>query len=295
MANVDLCVRYAELGLCSNTFINAKKIFELDNKNKVKIFRNKTLKEVEDILLNCSKNIKIYINNNYYNGKNNNILLNHENNNNKVGADLLHILPSNKIISIELKFGEETDKNIGMDKFNKIFSCDIFSKILSVEKRKKWIDLYFNKENMDENKQFKRLFNDLNNGIKIFNDFNKNKNWTLTKEEQDFMEENIINVSGDGKTKYDYYIKFLLNDSDFSSFSHITTGIGQWIIQEVDYLSNDIKRVNVFVRNYDTNVEIKYTLNWKNNYKYKNIVAKAKLGFGSSSWNVWIDVNVKKI
>ena len=182
-----------------------------------------------------------------------------------------------------------------MNKFNKIFSCDIFSKILLVNSRKKWIDLYFNKENQNEEKQFERLFIELNKGIKIFNEFNENKNWTLNKEEQKYMENTIINISGDGSIKYDYYLKFLLNGDNFSSFSHITTGIGNWIIQKTKFLDNNIKRVNVFIDNYDTNIEIKFTLNWKNNYKYQNKTAKAKLGLGSSNWNVWIDTEIKRI
>ena len=64
---------------------------------------------------------------------------------------------------------------------------------------------------------------------------------------------------------------------------------------KIKYLDNDIKRVNVFIDNYDTNIEIRFTLNWKNNYKYNGKTAKAKLGLGSANWNVWIDTEIKRI
>ena len=295
MPNVDTCIRYAEIGLCKDTTEYSNLIYNLNEKNKVNIFKNKAQKEIEEILLNCSKTIKNYIINNFYktNNFNEEIILINESNNNKIGADLKHILPNNKTISIEVKFGEQTDKNIGMDKFNKIFSCDIFSKILSTQQRKGWIKLYFDDEN--ESKQFERLYQSLNEGIQIFNDFNKSKNWTLTKEEQNYMESEIINISGNGLYKYDYYLKFILNGNNFSSFSHITTGVGNWIIQQVKFLDDKTKRVSVFIDNYDTNIEIKFVLNWKNNYNYFNKTAKAKLGLGSPSWNIWIDVEIKKI
>ena len=146
--------------------------------NKVMVFKNKSIDEIESILNDCSKTIKTYINNCYYKSKNtiDNILLFHENNNNHIGADLIHRLPNDKVISIEVKFGQKTDKNIGIMKFNKIFSCDIFSKILSVNIRKNWINLFFNAENQNEEKQFERLFNSLNQSIKYFNEFNEKKN-----------------------------------------------------------------------------------------------------------------------
>ena len=48
------------------------------------------------------------------------------------------------------------------------------------------------------------------------------------------MENEIINISGDGTKKYDYYLKFLLDGNDFSYFSHIPTKIGKWIIQKLN-------------------------------------------------------------
>lgn len=42
-------------------------------------------------------------------------------------------------------------------------------------------------------------------------------------------------------------------------------------------------------------IQIKYTLNWKNNYKYNGKKLIAKLGFVCPSWNIWIKVEVKQL
>ena len=297
MVNVDFCVREAELGLCDNYNLHSLKIANINDSERVKIFRNKNNKDIEYILYNCSNTIKAYIIDKFYNNKHtslNDIKLIHGSNNNKIGADLIHKLPNNQYIDIEVKFGQETNKNIGMAVFNKIFGCNIFSTILSIKQRNVWKELYYKEQ--DKEKQLERLHNTLNNGIKIFNSTQKSKNYILTKEEQNFMEAEILNISGNTQTQKHFYIKFILDGCNFSSFSCLNVGIGSWIVEPVKYLSNKIKRVNVYVKNYDTNIQIKYTLNWKNNYKYTDgIIADAKLGLKTPNWNVWVTAEVKKI
>lgn len=297
MANVDYCVREAEVGLCGDFDRHSFAISNIDNTERVKVFRNKNANGISDILKNCSRTIKAYIIGKFYKDMNisiNDITLIHGSNNNKVGADLLHILPNQKSIDIEVKFGEKTDKNIGMAIFEKIFGCKFFSIALSKEKREEWKDLYLDEQS--ETNQLNRLSLVLNEAIEKFNTFQESKNFTLTKEEQTFMENEILNTSGSNNTKGNFYIKFILDGENFSSLGCLSTGIGCWIIDPVSELSPNIKRVNVYVKNYDTNIQIKYTLNWKNNFHYKNgIVAPAKLGLSSPNWNVWVTAEIKKI
>ena len=66
-------------------------------------------------------------------------------------------------------------------------------------------------KNKTKKKQLERLHNTLNNGIKIFNSTQKSKNYILTKEEQNFMEAEILNISGNTQTQKHFYIKFILD------------------------------------------------------------------------------------
>ena len=77
-----------------------------------------------------------------------------------------------------------------------------FSKALSKEKRNEWRELYC--QELDEQKQLDRLFSILNVAIKEFNKYQENRNYTLTKEEQEFMEDEILNTSGTNNTKGNY-------------------------------------------------------------------------------------------
>jgi len=296
MPNVDSCVREAEAGLCGDFKQHSLAITRINDNERVLIFRGKEAQDIEFILQTCSQTIKAHIIDRFYPNSNvsiNDISLEHGSNNNKEGADLIHILPNKERIDIEVKFGEKTDKNIGMDKFEKIFGSQAFSKALSKENRNKWRELYC--QELDEQKQLDRLFSVLNVAITEFNKYQENRNYTLTKEEQKFMEDEL-NTSGTSNTKGNYYLKFVLKGNNLSSFGHLTTGIGSWVIQSVKPLYSKVKRVNVFVKNYTTNIQIKYTLNWKNNYKYKNgLRAAAKLGLKTPNWNVWITAEIQEI
>ena len=299
MPNVDSCVREAEAGLCGNRMEHAQRIAAISNGLRTQIFRQKSVSEINKILQQCSETIRACVIDKFYSDDDtisiDDIVLESSSNNNRDGADLVHKLPDGKIISIEVKFGAQTDRNIGMNVFENIFGSKVFTNALSVSNRRSWLRA-FDVDNSESN-QFDRLYNTLNNAVDEFNAEQKKKNFKLTQEEQDYMENIIINASGssDFSDNYDYYLKFVLDGEDFSSFSRMTTGVGSWIVQSVQKLSEDTKRVNVFVNNYDTNTQIKYTLNWKNNYHYNGRSLMAKLGFGSPSWNVWITVEVTTI
>ncbi len=299
--NVDQCTRYAEAAMCGQMDFYAKQIAAISSETqKPRVFRHKTAPQIESILVRLSEEIKKSIIGKYYLDKPGmrieNILLTQSSDNNRAGADLVH--DWNGIpISIEVKFGKETSRNIGMDTFDRIFGTNVFSCVTSRMIRKEW-ERQFLKDGRDEQRQLTRLWNAINSAIDRFNAFNAARGFVLPSQNQLYMEDTILNTTGDGTFRGEF-MKFILEGSDFSDFKRIPTRIGTWTIDRTEKIDgHNIVRCNVFVRNYDTNVEIKYVLNWKNNYPLNGNHADkvpAKLGFGSPSWNVWVEVEVSTI
>lgn len=296
MPDVDSCIREAETGLCSDCAEHAKRIAEIPDKQRAMVFRQKSGETIVEILQKCSNSIKTDIIKRFYKDDNKISIIDIElipgAKNNRDGADLVHKLPNGKLISIEVKFGAKTDKNIGMKIFEKIFGSKVFRTALSLKNRRLWFKAFCDdNDGNNENKQFIRLFDALNNAVSEFNKEQKNKNFKLTRQEQEFMEKEILNASGssDFARKYDYYLKYVLNDNeDFIPLPCLDTGVGNWIVDTVKEISGKVKRVNVFVKNDTTNIQLRFTLNWKNNYHRNGKTFAAKLGFCSPNWNVWI-------
>jgi len=290
MPNVDNCVRYAEAALSSDETHYADLICDLDEQQKVNVFKNKSREEVRNILLSCRDAIKQCLNNKFYNGTGNSddFILSSASNNNKKGADLYHILPNGEKVDIEVKFGLKTDRNIGMRAFKRIFNFNPFSAALSAPNRKKWISLY--QQDASEGNQYDRLFAALNEAIESFNQAQQQINYVLPQEQQNFMEDFIINNVGGTNNKSRNILKFLLDGNTFRNFRQVSTQTGSWHILPVKKLSSEVKRVNIIIFNPTTNVQIRYTLNWKNNYHVPGRgEVSAKLGFGTPNWNVWVD------
>jgi hypothetical protein len=295
MANVDLCVRECEKALCSDLSKHSQIVSNLPNKERISLFRNKNYLEIRNILENSKVAIQSKIVSSFYNNhfEFDKILLHKSSNNNKIGADLFHILPNKKVVEIEVKFGLETDKQIGMQQFEKIFGTNIFSKTLDLSTRKLWKEKFLNNRNEEE--QFSRLFSRLNDAVDEFNMFIMKKSYTLSLMEQSYMESLVFNNSGDEIKMSNYYLKFAVRDENMKAIKSYQTGVGVWNIQKIEKISEHVKRINIFAINKTTNMGIKYTLNWKNNYRLStNEKVSAKLGFGSPSWNVWIKFGVTK-
>lgn len=246
MPNVDSCVRAAEAGLCKDSAIHAKQIAMISNGLRVKVFRDKSEQEIDNILKKCSETIKKHIIDAFYDGVPGDITLSPSSDNNKDGADLVHKLPNHEEISIEVKFGAQTDRNIGMNTFIKIFGSTVFKEALATKNRRAWLSC-FDKDNSEEN-QFNRLRDALNIAVDKFNEEQKSKGFKLTPAEQAYMEKEIINASGGANVarKYDHYLKFILDGEDFSSFAHLTTGVGEWVVQPVKKIVCGCKKSKYF-------------------------------------------------
>lgn len=299
--NVDQCTRYAEAAMCGQRDFYARQIAAISSeKQKAKVFRNKTSSQVESILVRLSEEIRKSIIGKYYRNspgtRIEDVVLTQSSDDNRAGADLFHDW-NGVPIAIEVKFGAETSRNIGMDTFDRIFGTDVFSVATSRMIRKEWERLFLD-DGRDEQRQLERLWRAINGAIDKFNAFNENRGFVLPEQNQMYMEDTILNTTGDGSFRGEF-MKFVLDGNDFSDFKRIPTRIGTWTIDRTERIDGcDIVRCNVFVRNYDTNVEIKYVLNWKNNYPLNGNRADkvpAKLGLGSPSWNVWVEVEVTSI
>ncbi len=265
MANVDKCVREAENGLCGNIEIHANNIFKLPTSNKVILFKNKNIPYIINCLSSYQEYIKETIINIFYKNINidmKDIELKPSSDDNKDGADVFHILPNGKRIDIEVKFGSKTDKQIGQDSFMDIFGTDVFKKALSVSQRKEWVRLYKIDRN-DEN-QKKRLEDVLNAAVNEFN----SKNIKVSKE----LNNLIIDNSGDTSKTGDYYLQFNEVNGKFKLIhDHNFLKSANWTVDKIRKIDSNTKRVNIFIRDINTQTKIKFVLNWKNNYKIKDI------------------------
>lgn len=298
--NVDQCVRYAEAAMCGNVDNYAAAIASIrSEQEKVRVFRNKTVVEIRCILERLSEEIRKAIIVKYYPDEGRRIEdveLLQSSDDNRENADLYHVFGS-KRIDIEVKFGEETSRNIGMTMFEQIFGTDVFSRAICLQVRKMWERAFIN-EGRDEPLQYARLWGAINYAVDRFNALNAERGFVLPHPHQVFMEKEILNTTGSGGVREEF-MKFVLDGESFDDFKKIPTGIGRWTIDRVKHVDGAaVSRCNVYVRNYDTNVEIKYVLNWKNNHPLmgdKNDKVSAKLGLGTPSWNVWVEVEVTTI
>lgn len=290
MADVDQCTRYAEAGLCDNPKLYSLKISAIKDELRNIIFRGKTADQIEAMLILYSNIIKQTISDKF--GFKCNQLF-PSSNNNRDGADLYCILPSGNQLTIEVKFGSYTDKAAGMDNISKIFGTDVFSTALSIAQRKKWQSFVVS-EYPDLSSQLKRTTDTLNAAAKAFNSFIAQNGHKLSKASQAYMEEYLLNNSGNRESHTDNYIRFEVNKdgSKISDVMLVQKGIGEWIVDDINLLDpNDEKsRINIFVHNTATQLQIKFTLNNKNDLHLTNpaIDIRSKYMLNSPSWNVWI-------
>ena len=293
MVDVDQCSRYAEAGLCGDTAENAAKISMIDDGLRNIIFRNKSAYQIEQMLVSFSDEIKRTISTKFGFECNN---LYASSNNNRDGADLFALSPAGEKITIEIKFGAYTDKAVGMSHFAKILGTTIFSDALSAEQRKKWQGLVIN-EYPDFSKQMARTTQTLNSAAAKFNALMEKNDYILSPDSQVFMEDYLLNNSGDYDSHTNNYIRFEVNrgGTEINDVVLVKKGCGTWRVDKVNPIDpNDGKaRINVFAQNNVTNLQIKFTLNNKNDLHIQNtnIKVRSKYMLNSPSWNVWIREN----
>lgn len=282
------CVKECESFIIDEDVRHVDNILKLNDNNVVSVFKNelkikKSKKEIIEILTSFKHFIISDINNNF---KNKPYQLLTASNDNKNGGDLL-LSVDDLIYNIELKFGSETNSNVGCKIFNKIFGNKIFNDFLNIKTRKKWQQMMVD-DNMDEEKQLQRLSETLNVAIEEFNSQCANK--ILNEDTLKYIIDNIINNSGTSNVTNKNYLKYVCSSKGLQRIEKTIIPTDEWKIEPINQLNNN-KRVIVRLVNKNGD-KITFTLTWKNNFKYKNgAKVSSKCGLGSPSWNVNIKVS----
>ena len=300
MANVDKATRILNCVLLDTFSVKnefekqniCERFFSLPNNEKPITYRNRTLNEINAFFSNLNIELKKVISTNY-GCKLEEIKILEDSKDNKIGADLIVNFSKNKKIEthrIELKFGAKTDKNIGNSEMNQIFeisdsSVNFTNKFSEIKnQQRKFID-------NQKNESLEALYSNLEKLLverSIF--FNNLLDKKKIKLNQDRL---IQTMTTSGAVKNKQYMENMLTiridycDIVSAGFKIIKKPnlSGEWKIKSIQK-QQESNRIEIRVAN--ENKVIKFLLNWKNNYKYKNKKYPALAGLGSSSWNVWI-------
>lgn len=276
-----ICSKNAEMFLYDEDIEHINIIYSLPEDKKMINMRNKSISELQNMLLKFKKFIISNIKNEYKDDAE--LFL--SNQNNKKFADL-YCMCKKKILDIEIKFGKETNSNIGMKSFNKIIDDNMVIKnLLSKKVREEWKSMMI-AENLNEEKQLSRLIKGLNEIVDYYNQNLKGK--FLSKEQTMFLNNNIINNSGSSDYNCNNYIKYVCDGNGkfyrkkIKIFKDNNFKIGE--VHKLDI--NKFKRFIIPLYN-DHNERISLTLNWKNNTHLKDgRIITSRCGIISPSWNV---------
>lgn len=298
MANVDMATRilnfvssdkYKSLNHTQKTN-TVFKFYRLTTRQKPISFREASQEELFVFFDNLNDEVRKKISDIH---KTVNFSLEEESDDNKVGADLLikSNLPNLNNTRIELKFGSETNRNIGNNTMDEVFSVknqlkyftDTFREIrvkqqrfVSESKEKlndEVIDDNLNKVLLDIVERMSNLYNDSD----IVVDSEKMAQLLLATGSIDNLDENseLLKMN----------VKFTSNIDDAVNLIDLPNVTGDWKIKSIEMAPNSTRIViwteNKFIRT-------KFLLNWKNNKTFNGKKYAAKLGLGSSSWNVWV-------
>lgn len=224
---------------------------------------------------------------------NDDISLIEDSNDNRVGSDLIVISNRDReeITRVELKFGSETNRNIGNNTMDQVFSFyntnNNFSLLFS--------DIYIQQRNyVSANdltpNDFVQIEANLNTilqtKVEILNDLFNNNNLRIngnmmaqllltTGAIDNVIDNNIIKIN----VSYTSNVEEGINRLDLPNVD------GEWQIEEIS-MSPQSTRIQILVTN--DFISTKFLLNWKNNHTYRGRRYAAKLGLGSTSWNVWV-------
>lgn len=219
------------------------------------------------------------------------------NNDNMIDNDLkirfIDKIGNEKLIDCELKFGHETVKNIGKNIFLNILDNNnvkiVFSVFLeNIKKTQRNIKekLFSSNETIDN--IIKKLELSL---VANVEKFVKNNQETINVNAR-FIQKLLLSgghISTDGKKKelikYNIAFNSITKEIDIKN---ITLKPEELLFSELNIFksSTNNRVVLLGTNNY---YSLRVILNWKNTYKdLNNIKWKAKLGLGTSSWNIFL-------
>lgn len=298
MANVDRATRI--LNFVASDEFNKKSIIEknkiindfssISNREKPTSFRNVNDKDLSIFFYGLNSKVKSIISKVI---NNDDIVLIEDSQDNRVGADLIVISKNTRVElrKVELKFGSETNRNIGNNTMDKIFSItnenysfsSLFSDISTSQRNfisKNNLepkDSYFIDKNLDKilDGKINVLQNLLENNKLILNRGMMSQLLLSTGSIDNFTDKEIIKIN----------ISYNLDMNKAIKILDLPNVEGNWEIKSIEK-SPQSTRIVIFVNN--DFITTKFLLNWKNNYTFKGLKYSAKLGLGSTSWNVWV-------
>lgn len=298
LANVDRATRI--LNFVASDEFNKKSIIEknkiindfssISNREKPTSFRNVNDKDLSIFFYGLNSKVKSIISKVI---NNDDIVLIEDSQDNRVGADLIVISKNTRVElrKVELKFGSETNRNIGNNTMDKIFSItnenysfsSLFSDISTSQRNfisKNNLepkDSYFIDKNLDKilDGKINVLQNLLENNKLILNRGMMSQLLLSTGSIDNFTDKEIIKIN----------ISYNLDMNKAIKILDLPNVEGNWEIKSIEK-SPQSTRIVIFVNN--DFITTKFLLNWKNNYTFKGLKYSAKLGLGSTSWNVWV-------
>lgn len=292
--NVDTAVRILT-ETCTDAFnkkdMNYKKhlideFISLDEKVKPVSFRNKNRKQIEEYFLNSNESLKDTLLDICECDEI--IEIKEDSIDNKVGSDLIVKLKYDNDVSnqkIELKFGAETNKNIGIEAFDKIFINlneedyfkNKFSEIKNNQRR------YADRHPRDFDGLIKNLKNEIDILSEDCNELADSDNLIIDSEE---MNTNLSTTGSIANNSGSKPFKKIRMDYDDIIEIDILDYSGNWKFTDISSLPDkDKARIQFWVSNSKT--KVKFLSNNKNDYNYNGTKYPAKTGLGSYCFNVW--------
>lgn len=207
---------------------------------------------------------------------------------NQVGSDLVITLKDNSNFDIELKFGHETDKGIGLKTFDQMVILkdkpNYFSEKFPTitQEQHKYADLH----PLDQTGLITNLKKQLSKMYFELMSIHKSGKLIINSE----MVENQLNGTGSITKKIGatHPVKFEISRINVIKVKPFKDFSGKWSLKEIE-LSNkpDKARLTIWLTNGKS--KAKFYFGWKNDYTYSKDGNRyiARTGMGSTSLNVW--------
>ena len=213
--------------------------------------------------------------------------LREDSNNNKIGADLIACIKYDDLVKdekIELKFGKETLRAIGIATFDKIFVVDydtsFFTEVFADVKNNQRLFALHNRGEVDM--LISNLEKQLSPIIDKSNELVQNGHLKINSDEM------ALQLSGtgsiDSKENVSVPTKLFVGWNSINVSEKLDLS-GNWRIIEISPSKEKGARINFIASN--GKVETKFLLHWKNDMEFDGFKYPAKTGINSYCFNVW--------
>lgn len=280
--------KYVRLGK-SDQLDAINEFYNLPSDKKPNSFKKCSKDDLEVFFSSLNHNLKQLITDAYQKKV---IELREDSKNNKIGSDLIAVFADGSQ-RIELKFGKETNSNIGKETMDVVFG--LVGHIPSFESlcsnlREKQHEFVIDKKNGEcdlSYKNLKNLVEELTNIIRLLNDqriicIDNTQMKHLLESSGSLKNYNLV-----GENQIKIFVSYKKKISSAFKIAERLNLDGEWEITSVNIAKRSI-RTEIWASN--SSCKVKFLLNWKNPYldKKNGVEYSAKLGVGSSNWNVWL-------